>query len=77
MEIAKKKYLMPSLGNIQTICFQRKTGGTGVPPVCGSAVPLAMPSAQTGGTPVPPDRGKARIFSRGGLITGEDNMCGF
>ena len=60
--------LIPSLGDKQTICSQQKTGGTGVSPVCGSTLPLAMPSAQTGGTPVPPGRSKVQLFPGVGLI---------
>ena len=32
------------------------SGGMGVPPVCGTTLPIAMPCTQTGGTPVLPDR---------------------
>ena len=61
------KTLIPTLGDKQTICSQQKTGGTGVSPVCGSTLPLAMPSAQTGGTPVPPGRCEVQLFPGVGI----------
>ena len=63
--------LIPSLENKQTICSRRKTGGTGVSPVCGSTVALAMPSAQTGGTPDPPARCEVQLFPGVGMTRSE------